>query len=48
MIYDEIFHCIPTDSVKSIIDLKKYLEETSLAKAEPENSSRAIEKIQVV
>lgn len=48
MIYDEIFYCIPTDSVKSITDLKKYLEKTSLAKAETEDSSRAIEKIQVI
>ncbi|XP_037728372.1 phospholipase D2 isoform X2 [Drosophila subpulchrella] len=45
-IYDEVFKCIPTDSVKTFASLRKYQEELPLAKTDPELAANRANDIQ--
>lgn len=46
-IYDEVFRCIPTDAVTTLLKLKRYVEEPSLAKTDPEAARKEVKRIQV-
>lgn len=47
-IYDEVFKCIPTNSVISFAGLKKYLEEPPMAKTNPSAAINDLKRIQVI
>ena len=46
LIYDEIFRCIPSDNVKSIVSLKKFAEEKSFRERNLEDVEKAIKRIE--
>uniref|UniRef100_W8B4F3 Phospholipase n=2 Tax=Ceratitis capitata TaxID=7213 RepID=W8B4F3_CERCA len=45
-IYEEVFKCLPTDKVKSYVDLRKYQEEPPLCKSDPEMAMKRVTNIQ--
>ncbi|KAK5643236.1 hypothetical protein RI129_007081 [Pyrocoelia pectoralis] len=45
-IYENVFHCIPSDKVRTFIDLKKYKELLPLYINEPEHAEEVLHKIQ--
>ncbi|KAH8280415.1 hypothetical protein KR018_006689, partial [Drosophila ironensis] len=45
-IYDEVFKCIPTDSVTTFASLRKYQEDPPLAKTDPEKATNRANDIQ--
>ncbi|XP_067627358.1 phospholipase D1-like [Eurosta solidaginis] len=45
-IYEEVFKCIPSDSVKSYADLRRYQEEPPLCKSDPEVAAKRVSNIQ--
>ena len=46
-LYEKVFHCIPTDSVRSFVELKKYQDENkdSLWDINPTEANNEIDKI---
>lgn len=47
LVFDEVFRCIPTDEVTTFSKLKRYVEEPSLAKTDPQAAIKEIQRIQV-
>jgi len=46
-IYEEVFHCIPTDKVVNFAILKQYQEKTSLSISDPLLAQEMVESIKV-
>lgn len=46
-IYDAVFRCIPTDAVTTLSNMKRYVEEPSLAKTDPQAALLEIQNLQV-
>lgn len=46
-IFDEVFKCVPTNSVTSFAELKKWQEEPSMARTDPTRAINEMKRIQV-
>lgn len=45
-IFEEVFRCIPNDSVRSFLTMKKFSEEPALSRTDPEQAEKILTKIQ--
>ncbi|XP_063696243.1 phospholipase D2 isoform X2 [Culicoides brevitarsis] len=45
-IFDEVFHCIPTNNTETFVQLKSYLEEDPLCKTDVKAAEKRIEQIE--
>src|SRR5690349_753451 len=44
-IFDEVFKCIPNDSVRNFVTLKKYNDESALCKSNPEEAEAKLKDV---
>lgn len=44
-LYDEVFRCIPNDSVRNFVTLKKYSDDTALCKSNPDEAEIKLKDI---
>jgi phospholipase D1/2 len=45
-IFSEVFHCIPSDMAKTFAAMKKYCEEPTISKQNPEQAEKELKRIQ--
>jgi phospholipase D1/2 len=45
-IFDEVFHCIPTDVAKTFSAMKKYLEESTISRTRPDEAANELKRVQ--